>query len=122
MKTRMDAKNFHGRLDTTQPDVTPFFDYLRSGQGHELASRIVALVEGIKKATLDKNADISIKQIELARIHRRNTQILQGLIIAGVILATSFLVYHGKFDSTVGVLFGTLIGYIFGRRNGADRE
>lgn len=41
---------------------------------------------------------------------------LQGAIIVIVILATSALSYLGKFETSVGVLFGTLVGYIFGSK------
>jgi uncharacterized membrane protein required for colicin V production len=41
---------------------------------------------------------------------------LQGAIIVSVITATSIFSYLGKFETAVGMLFGTLAGYIFGRK------
>ena len=97
-----------------------FFEYLQSKEGHKLASRVVTLIEDIKKVTLDRNAELSKLQMEATKDHRKNTMIFQGMIIIAVIGATVALVLSGKFDSTVGVLFGTLIGYIFGKRS--DRQ
>jgi hypothetical protein len=86
-------------------DVSPFFEYLKTPQGHEVTTRILQVVEDVKKATLDKSASHAIFE-----------KWLQGIIIVIVILATSILSYLGKFETSVGVLFGTLVGYIFGRR------
>jgi hypothetical protein len=86
-------------------DVSPFFEYLKTPQGHEVTTRVLQVVEDIKKATLDKSASHAISE-----------RWLQGIIIVIVILATSILSYLGKFETSVGVLFGTLVGYIFGRR------
>jgi hypothetical protein len=86
-------------------DWEPFFDYLKSANGHEVTTRILKIVEDIKKAALDKSASHAIFE-----------KWLQAIIIVIVIVATSTLSYLGKFETSVGVLFGTLVGYIFGRK------
>ena len=83
----------------------PFFEYLKSAQGHEIAQRIIAFFEDIKKATLERTTD-----------HAKFEKLLQVSIIIVVVLATSILTGLGKFDSSVGVLFGTLVGYLFGKK------
>lgn len=97
-----------------------FFDYLKSDQGKELAGRIVTLFEEIKKATLDKNARIAEKNVD--NIHSFNTrfQIIQAIVYIVVILASGTLAYLDKFSPAVGLLFGTIIGYFFGRRQASD--
>ena len=86
-------------------DVSPFLAYLESDKGHELASRVLKIFEDIKKATLETTTS-----------HAKFEKWLQVLIILIVVIASSILTYLGKFDSTIGVLFGTLVGYLFGKK------
>ena len=91
--------------DDDELDISPFFEYLKSDHGHEITKRVVSIVEDIKKAALDKSSSHAIFEKRL-----------QATIIIIVIIATSILSYLGKFETSVGVLFGTLVGYIFGRK------
>lgn len=91
--------------DEEEIDVGPFLAYLESDKGHELASRTLKIIEDIKKATLETSAS-----------HAKFEKWLQVVIIAIVIVSSSVLTYYGKFDSTLGVLFGTLVGYLFGKK------
>lgn len=94
-----------GHNDEEEIDVGPFLAYLESDKGHELASRTLKIIEDIKKATLEKTSS-----------HAKFEKWLQVLIIAIVVVSSSVLTYFGKFDSSVGVLFGTLVGYLFGKK------
>lgn len=86
-------------------ELQPVLDYLQSPQGHEIASRILSVVEDVKKATLEKTTS-----------HAAFEKWLQALIIVIVVGASAVLSYLGKFDTSLGVLFGTLVGYIFGKK------
>jgi hypothetical protein len=86
-------------------DLQTILGYLQSPQGHELTSRLLAVVEDIKKSTLEKNSS-----------HAAFEKWLQAGIIGLVVTASSVLAYLGKFDTSLGVLFGTLVGYIFGKK------
>lgn len=86
-------------------DLQPFLGYLKSPQGHEIATRLLSVVEDIKKSTLEKTTSHAVFE-----------KWLQAGIIIVVILASSVLSYLGKFDTSLGVLFGTMVGYIFGKR------
>lgn len=97
-------------------EFSSFFNYLQSQQGHEIASRIVTLFEEVKKATLDKSVEQSKLNIGLTHRVRKYLIILRGSVFAIVIIAASVLTYLGKFDSTLAVLFGTLVGYFFGKK------
>ncbi len=92
-------------LEHDEIDIGPFLAYLESDKGHELASRTLKIFEDIKKSALENSAS-----------HAKFEKWLQVGIVVLVILASSFLTYVGKFDSTVGVLFGTLVGYLFGKK------
>lgn len=101
---KLDAQS--GSKQLAQPsDLEPFFSYLNGERGHELAARLITVIEGIKQATLDKSAS-----------HALIEKYLQAGVILAVVIATSFLVYYGKFEASVGVLFGTLVGYAFGKK------
>lgn len=91
--------------DDEEFDFSPFLEYLKSDRGHELASRVLGIVEDLKKGALEKNAN-----------HAKFERTLQVTVIAVVVLASSFLTYTGKFDASVGVLFGTMVGYLFGKK------
>lgn len=68
-------------------------------------TRVLAVVEDVKKYTLEKTTN-----------HAAFEKWLQAGIIFVVIVAASILSYLGKFDTSLGVLFGTLVGYIFGKK------
>jgi hypothetical protein len=100
------------RNDLTQPDepedktdLQPLLNYLQSPQGHEIATRLLSVVEDIKKSTLIKTTSHAVFE-----------KWLQAGIIFVVVVAASLLSYLGKFDTSLGVLFGTLVGYIFGKK------
>lgn len=86
-------------------DLQPILNYLQSPQGHEIASRLLKVVEDIKKSTLEKTTSHAIFE-----------KWLQAGIIFIVVVAASVLSYLGKFDTSLGVLFGTMVGYIFGKK------
>jgi hypothetical protein len=99
------------------------YNYLQSEKGHDIAKQILEIVKGVKQSTLGRNVEQDKVNAEQAKmqtqlLHEHYGRILntQRLVFALTILATSFLTYFGKFESPVAVLFGTLVGYFFGRR------
>ena len=86
-------------------DLQPFLGYLQSPQGHEIATRLLSVIEDVKKSTLEKTTSHAVFE-----------KWLQAGIILVVVVASSVLSYLGKFDTSLGVLFGTLVGYIFGKK------
>jgi hypothetical protein len=88
-----------------ETDFQPLFTYLQSPQGHEIATRLLSVVEDVKKSTLEKSTSHAIFE-----------KWLQAGIIFVVVIAASLLSYFGKFDTSLGVLFGTMVGYIFGKK------
>lgn len=93
------------QVPVAKSELQPLLDYLQSPQGHEIAGRLLSVVEDVKKSTLDKTTN-----------HAAFEKWLQVLIVSIVVTASSVLSYLGKFDTSLGVLFGTLVGYIFGKK------
>ena len=94
-----------GNADEQGIDASPFFEYLKTSQGHEVVTRILDTVDDVKKATISQTTT-----------HVKIEKWVQLAIILAVVGATSILTAMDKFDPSVGVLFGTLVGYLFGRR------
>jgi len=90
--------------DDEEIEVSPLLDYLQSPQGHEIASRIVTLVEEVKKATVDKNFS-----------HAKFNRWVEFGVIVVVIVAVVGLSIVEKLNPTVGVLLGSVVGYFFGK-------
>lgn len=94
-----------GEQGEEEADFSPFFDYLQSPQGHEVVTRVLTMVDDIKKATITHSAS-GVKLEKWLQV---------GILIV-VVIASTALAVMGKFDATIGVLFGTLVGYVFGKR------
>lgn len=88
-----------------ETDFSPFLKYLESKKGHEIASRILLIFEDVKKATLENSTQ-----------HAKFEKWVQLGTILAVVGATSILTYFERFDASVGILFGTLVGCLFGKR------
>jgi hypothetical protein len=102
-------------------------NYLLSEKGNEIAQLVLDLFKGIKRSTLDRNveqdkvtAEQNRLQLELLHKHYGRVLTLQTLVFALAIIAATFLTYVGKFESPVAILFGTLVGYFFGRKSSKD--
>ena len=89
-------------------DVSPFMDYLRSPEGHEIASRLVGIIEEIKKVALDKNF-----------AHAKFNRWMEAGVIVVVIGSVVFLSVMERLNPTVGMLLGSVVGYFFGRNKEA---
>lgn len=96
-------------------EYPPLLDYLQSKEGHELASRIVAILEGIKKDTIESTSERHKRDSEHAHQIQRLWLCLQVGVFALTISVAALLAWHGKLDATVAALMGTLFGYFLGR-------
>ncbi|WP_374246338.1 hypothetical protein [Zoogloea sp.] len=103
MSDEVDVKSA-GELGS-ETDLRPIFSYLQSEQGHEILTRFMSIVEDIKKSTLDKTTSHAVFE-----------KWLQAGIIFIVVISSSILSYLNSFDTSLGILFGTLVGYIFGKK------
>lgn len=99
------ANTISPQASVQRSDLEPMLVYLQTIQGHEIASRLIAVIEGIKHSTIDKST-----------ANARIEKYVQLAVILAVVVSTSLLVATGKFEASVGVLFGTLVGYVFGKK------
>lgn len=103
-----------GQEEAEEP-YPPLLEYLQSKEGHELASRIVAILEDVKKATIEAASETHRRDSEYQhRIHKLWLCLQSGVFVLTIGVA-ALLAWHGKLDSTVSVLMGTLFGYFLGR-------
>ena len=93
----------------------PFLDFLQSKEGHELASRIVSIIEDVKKATIDSSAELHRRDSDYNHKIQRLWLCLQSAVFGTTIVMAALLAWHGKLDATVAALMGTLFGYFLGR-------
>jgi len=93
----------------------PLFDYLQTKEGHELASRIVSLIEALQKATTEAGAEQKKREVEFQHSTMRLWMVLQAAAITVILIAAALLAWHGKLDATVATLMATLFGYFLGR-------
>ncbi|MBI3596055.1 MAG: hypothetical protein HY203_02750 [Nitrospirae bacterium] len=94
-------------IDDNEEDVYPYsvFEYLDTEKGHQVATRVLDIIDEVKKATIAQKAS-----------YARLEKWLQIGIIGVVIVASTVLTLYDKFSPTIGMLFGTLLGYVFGKR------
>ncbi len=93
-------------IEEIDHEPSPLLDYLETEKGHQIASRVLSILEGIQQATLATNSKHVIFELWFKVV----TVIL-------VIIAASILTWFEKFNPTMGVLFGTLMGYVFGKKS-----
>ena len=98
-----------------EENYPPFLDYLQTKQGHELASRVVSLIEALQKATTEAGAEQKKREIEFQHNTTRLWMKLQAGAIVAIIISAVALAWHGKLDATVATLMATLFGYFLGR-------
>jgi hypothetical protein len=80
-----------------------------------LTSRIVALLEGIQKATIETGAEPRKKEMEFQHSTIPLWMKLQVFAIVVIISTAGLLAWHGKLDATVATLMAILFGYFLGR-------
>jgi hypothetical protein len=84
---------------------SPFIEYLQTEKGHQMANKVFAIAEDIKKTLLYQSGSHSLlEKWQLA------------IVIFAIVGAVTLLTLFDKFDPAVGILFGVLVGYIIGKK------
>ena len=81
------------------------FDYLETSQGHEVAKRLLDILERLANAKTERDA-----------VALRFDKYIQIAIVIGVLVASTTLAIADKFNTAMGLLLGSLVGYVFSRR------
>lgn len=93
----------------------PLIAYLASPQGHEVVTRLLSMLENLKKATIETTLDQEKQKLVFHHATWRFWMWAQiGLVISAIGTA-GLLAWHGKLDAGVATLIGTLVGYVFGK-------
>jgi hypothetical protein len=85
-------------------EAATLFEYLRTSEAHEIAKRVVEIIDEPCKAKLAQDATVV-----------RHEKWLQIAIVIAVVGASTILAVVERFTPTIGVLFGALVGYVFGK-------
>lgn len=91
----------------TEVDADPnsLVEYLKTEKGHQLASKIIGIVEDLKKAFLNKKASqTAVERWQLA------------IAITVIVVAVTVLTLFNRLDPSVAILFGTIFGYLIGKK------
>src|SRR4051812_38621860 len=105
------------QLEVNDPNAlnSPLISYLQTPNGHELATKVVGLIENLQKATLDSAAEESRRQMEFQHCSWRVGMWLQCGVFFVAIVTAGILAWNQRLDGAVGTLIGTLVGYVFGK-------
>jgi hypothetical protein len=116
-----------GQLATVSVDPTqllaamssaPLIAYFASSQGHEVITRLLSMLENLKKASIDTTLDQEKRKLEFHHATWRFWMWAQIGLVLSAIGTAGLLAWHGKLDAGVGTLIGTLVGYVFGKSKG----
>lgn len=119
-----EAQSQPGQLATVTVDPTqletalnsaPIIAYLSSPQGHEVVTRVLTMLENLKKATIDQTVDQQKRALEFQHGTWRFWMWAQIGLVVSAIGTAGLLAWHGRLDAGVGTLIGTLVGYVFGK-------
>jgi hypothetical protein len=80
----------------------PLLDFLKTESGSKCADGVVNLIN-----SLSQKGHATHKWDTVSKV----------VCIIFVVIATSVLLYFDKFEPSVGILFGTIVGYLFGKPN-----
>jgi hypothetical protein len=82
-------------------DHSPVLHFLRTEQGKEIVNSVLAYFRN--------HGAISGK-------NQWWDKLFQALLVLAVLIAVTWLSWEDKFTPSLGVLFGSLVGYIYGKK------
>jgi len=89
-----------------EQDPSTILGFISSPNGSQLVSQVVSTIEGLQQH--GNKAQIAITKFD---------KLITCILVLVVIAAVTWLTYADKFTPSIGVLFGTLVGYIYGKKN-----
>ncbi|CCN82022.1 hypothetical protein VIBNISFn27_600001 [Vibrio nigripulchritudo SFn27] len=107
------VENIEITKDSVEQDHTveyqqhsPWLDFLASENGSKIANQTIEAFQGLQ-------AEGSKAQLAISKFDKAVTCVL----VVVVIIAVTGLTYFDKFTPSIGVLFGSLVGYIYGKKS-----
>jgi len=85
---------------------SPILDFLATANGSQIATQMITAFQSLKQD--GANAHIAISKFE---------KLITCTLVVVVIIAVTALTYADKFTPSIGVLFGSLVGYIYGKKS-----
>jgi hypothetical protein len=104
-----DSQAEYGFLDAV-------IEYLDSEKGHDMASKSLQAFFDFKKTKLENHKAYVGKLLEVRSYNNKFTLVFHSVILFLAVITAAILTYCGKFDSTIGVFFGTILGYVFSKQ------
>ncbi len=86
---------------TLDPNLAKFIDFLQTDRGEKMFERVVALFG----SHTHRSACFSLVE-----------SLLKYAVVGGVIFVVYLLSSAERFDGSIGVLLGTLVGYLFAKQ------
>lgn len=125
IETQKVASNGHAPTEKNSDEIENYvgvplgpvlLDYLKSDHGHQLANRVVELLEGLKKATLDEQAKAKQQQSELAKMGLKHTMLIQTIGLFVVVGSIVGLSATGQLRGEAATILGAMAGYLFAQQ------
>lgn len=94
------------KTDADEIDFSAFFAYLASKNGHEIATEVLTML----KTRMNQAGSVT----KLAYI---GDLVAKILLVAAILGCATWLSVEDKFTSTISLLMGTIIGFVFGKKS-----
>jgi hypothetical protein len=108
-------------IEDAEGEIGPhLLGFLQSERGHQLASRGLDLLEGLKKATLDEQAKSKLLEGEIKKLNLIQTWRLKTIGIVVVIGAIVGLSATGTLRGEASTILGAVAGYLFAQKSRSD--
>jgi hypothetical protein len=93
-----------------------FISYLESSKGHQIAKDVLESYKEFQNKKLENHKTYSMDILKRRSFNYKFTLIVHAVILLTIIGVASFLTANDKFSSTLGVFFGTILGYVFSKQ------
>jgi hypothetical protein len=89
----------------TQP-ASPVLDFLSTTNGSQIATQMISAFQSLQQE--GGKTQLAINKFE---------KLITCVLVVVIITAVTALTYFDKFTPSIGVLFGSLVGYIYGKKS-----
>lgn len=105
-KVETTSENGNEQTESHIQQSSPVLDFLSTTNGSQIATQMISAFQGLQH-------EGSKTQLAISKFEKLVTCVLVVVVIAAV----TTLTYFDKFTPSIGVLFGSLVGYIYGKKS-----